>query len=239
MYEDKNIREFLGFEFSKDGDAKIKISKREFNKGFKRIVQDVVDKVVDSRKLNSEKNRKEYLSNLPKDCIPKQTKGSKTISSKDFREKTLTIAKRRPKLAPKDIKFTLQAPGVRRMLSELQGINFHKFPNAAHDLLRSFLECALKRYFSQRGVRVKSRKKNELVFLNTVLKQFKEEMDSTNNRELSQVAQRIISDNTMTSYSAQFFNATNHNPSVFATDKDVESAWDAMESLFRYILDPK
>lgn len=34
-------------------------------------------------------------------------------------------------------------------------------------------------------------------------------------------------------------NATNHNPSVFATDKEVEEAWDAMEKLFRYILDPK
>ena len=42
----------------------------------------------------------------------------------------------------------------------------------------------------------------------------------------------------MTSYSAQFLNATNHNPSVFAVDKDVEIAWDRMEKLFRYILNP-
>ncbi len=43
----------------------------------------------------------------------------------------------------------------------------------------------------------------------------------------------------MISYSAQFMNATNHNPSVFAVDKEVEDAWDTMEKLFRYILDPK
>jgi len=43
----------------------------------------------------------------------------------------------------------------------------------------------------------------------------------------------------MKSYTAQFLNATNHNPSVFATEKNVEDAWDTLEKLFRYILDPK
>jgi hypothetical protein len=33
-------------------------------------------------------------------------------------------------------------------------------------------------------------------------------------------------------------NATNHNPDVFATAKDVEDAWDAMEPLLRFVLNP-
>ncbi|MEE9441357.1 MAG: hypothetical protein V3V99_01665 [candidate division Zixibacteria bacterium] len=239
LYEDKNVRNFLGFEFTKDGDVKIRIAKLEFEKGFKRIIQDVVDKVVDSRALNNEKNRSEYLSTLPKSCIPKQSKGARIISSKDFEEKIPPNIKRRKKLAPKDIVFTLKAPGVRRMLIELQSIDFHKFPNAAHDLLRSFLECALKAYFLQRGVTITPPRRGKFVSLDDVLKEFKKEMDKIRKRELSQVTQRIISNNTMTSYSAQFLNATNHNPSVFAVDKDVEMAWDSMESLFRYILNPK
>ena len=49
----------------------------------------------------------------------------------------------------------------------------------------------------------------------------------------------IITNSTMASYTAQAMNATNHNPSIFPTDKEVEDAWDTLEVIFRYILDPK
>ncbi|MFA5047873.1 MAG: ParB/Srx family N-terminal domain-containing protein [Patescibacteria group bacterium] len=237
LYEDKHVRDFLGFDFNGDGDVQIKIGKNEFEKGFKRIVQDVVEKVVDSRALNNEKNRKEYLVNFSASDIPNKTKTSKVLTSKDFTEVLPALTKKRTKLAPKDILFALQSPGVRRMLIELQGIDHHKFPNAAHDLLRSFLECSLKVYFDQSGNKLKPAKGN-YVYLNDALNAFKKEMDAIKNTELSQVTQRIISDTTMQSYSAQFLNATNHNPSVFAVSNDVENAWDTMEKLFRYILNP-
>jgi hypothetical protein len=239
LYEDKQVRDFLGFDFDGDGEVKINIDKKEFEKGFKRIVQDVVEKAVDSRTLNNEKSRKAYLNNFSEDDTPSQTKGGKVITSKDFEEASLSYTRRRTRLAPKDVKFTLQSPAVKRMLIELQGIDYHKFPNASHDLLRSFLECALKAYFDHCGNSIKPSKGKNYVFLDDVLKAFKNEMDTDKNTQLSQVAQKIISNATMISYSAQAMNATNHNPSVFATDKEVEEAWDAMEELFRYILDPK
>ena len=239
LYEDKAVRDFLGFDFNGDGEVQVKIDKKEFEKGFKRVVQDVVEKVVDSRALNNEENRKKYLATFSKDETPNKTKSGKTLTSKDFKEKLPTVSQKRKKLAPKDIIFTLQSPGVRRMLIELQGIDYRKYPNAAHDLLRSFLECALKAYFDQCGRPVKPGGRRTYVFLDDVLKEFKKEMDTAKNAELSQVTQKILSDTTMTSYSAQFLNATNHNPSVFATDKNAEDAWDAMEKLFRHILDPK
>lgn len=237
LYEDKRVRNFLGFDFDKNGEVKIQISKKEFEKGFKKIVQDVVDKIVDSRALNTEKNRKDYLATFSKAEIPNKTKSGGIITSKDFKETIPPAIRKRTKLAPRDIDFTLQCPGVRRMLSELQKIDYHKFPNASHDLLRSFLECALKAYFDQKGTKIKPAGK--FVYLDDVLQEFKKEMDSIKNIELSQVTQRIISNTTMKSYSAQFLNATNHNPSVFVIPNDVEDAWDAMEKLFRYILNPK
>ena len=238
LYEDKYVREFLGFEFDGDGDVQVKIGKNEFEKGFKRVIQDIVEKVVDTRALNTEKNRKEYLANFSASDIPNKTKVSKVLKSKDFTEILPVLTKKRIKLAPKDMLFTLQYPGVRRMLMELQNIDYHRFPNATHDLLRSFLECALKAYFDQNGNTIKPAKGKHYVFLDDVLKAFKDEMDLAKNTELSQVTQKIISDTTMKSYSAQFLNATNHNPSVFAVDKDVETAWDTMEKLLRHILNP-
>ena len=125
MYEDKQVREFLGFDFHKDGEAKIRVEKKEFEKGFKKIVQDVVSRFasgfgpVDSRTLNSEKQRSSYLSSFPANNIPKKGKGSKITTSKNFREIVLSSGKKRRKLAPMGIEFGLQSAGVRRMLSEL------------------------------------------------------------------------------------------------------------------------
>ena len=239
LYEDKHVRDFLGFDFDGDGDVQVKIDKKEFEKGFKKVVQDVVEKVVDSRTLNNEKSRKDYIASFSKADIPNKTKAGKVLTSKDFKDAVPAVkTRKRTKLAPKDIQFTLQCPGVRRMLTELQGIDYNQFPNASHDLLRSFLECALKSYFDQCGRPVKPTK-GKYVYLNDVLVAFKDEMVAEKNIELSQVTQKIITDTTMTSYSAQALNATNHNPSVFATAKEVEDAWDAMEKLFRYILSPK
>ncbi len=239
LYEDKQVRDFLGFDFDGDGELKINIDKKEFEKGFKKVVEDVVEKNVDSRALNAEKDRKAYLDNFPKSDIPSKTKGDKVVTSKDFTEASLAYTHKRTKLAPKDVKFSLQAPAVKRMLIELQAIDYHKFPNATHDLLRSFLECALKAYYDHCGNSIKPAKGKNYVFLDDVLKAFKSEMDTDKNTQLSQLTQKIISNVTMVSYSAQAMNATNHNPSVFATDKEVEDAWDTMEKLFRYILDPK
>lgn len=242
LYGDKNVRAFLGFEFNNAGDVKIKISKPEFEKGFKKIIQDVVHKNIDSRKLHSEEDRLNYLKSFPKSSIPKLSKGARTLSSKDFREQLPQKTKRKNKLAPNDIAYSLQVPGVERMLHELQDINYHKFPNASHDLLRSFLECALKAYFFQKDVTVKPSQRGGFVTLTNVLRQFKKEMDDSDDKKtkgLSQVTQKIMTDTTMTSYSVQSFNATNHNPFVFPFGDEVKLAWDTMEPLFRYILDPK
>ena len=42
---------------------------------------------------------------------------------------------------------SIDYPGVERILVELKKINYYSFPNATHDLLRTFLECSLKAYF--------------------------------------------------------------------------------------------
>ena len=233
------MQEFLGFEFTQSGDVKINIAKKEFEKGFKKIVEDIVQKVVDSRTLNTEEDRRHYLENFPKSATPRKRKGSKALSSKDFTEVKLRKAKIRRKLAPKDIIFTLKAPGISRMLEELQSIDYRKFPNAAHDLLRSFLECSLKVYFREKKLKLSKRNGQKFVYLDDVLKQFKDLMESQGNRSLAQVTQKIKSNKNMKSYTSEFLNATNHNPDFFVIGEEVKDAWDTMESLFRFILDPK
>lgn len=242
LYEDKQVRKFLGLEFDTDGEVKIGIDRKEFEKGFKKLVQDVAGKFasgfgpVDSRTLNDEKHRARYLASFPKNEIPNKTKGSRTLTSKDFKEIEPAKNKPRTRLAPRDMPYELKSAKVRRMLSELQEIDCRKFPNASHDLLRSFLECSLKAYFEEQGKAVKPARSGGFVYLDHVLEEFIGEMKIGSNHRLQQVASRIRGNAKMTSYSTLFLNATNHNPDVFATPREVEEAWDAMEPLFRYIL---
>ncbi|HUP60250.1 MAG TPA: hypothetical protein VNA69_07510 [Thermoanaerobaculia bacterium] len=244
LYDDKTVRDFLGFDFDQNGEVEVTIPKAEFKKGFKKIIQDVVTKVaagfgrVDSRTLNDEKQRFSYLQSFPKLDIPKHTKSAKIITSKDFKEnKPPEPPKNRTRLAPGDIDFSLQSRGVHRMLVELQTIDYRRFANAAHDLLRSFLECALKAYFQDTGKNITPRR-GKYVYLDQVLDEFVKEMTAANNNRLRQVAERIKANPGMVSYSVDFLNAANHNPDVFATPDDVEDAWDAMDALLRFVLNP-
>jgi glucose-6-phosphate 1-dehydrogenase len=71
-----------------------------------------------------------------------------------------------------------------------------------------------------------------------VLDEFITDMKAANNTKLRQVAERIKANNGMVSYSAAFLNAVNHNPDIFVTSTEVKDAWDAMEPLFRFVLNP-
>jgi hypothetical protein len=185
--------------------------------------------------LNSEKLRAKYLASFTKSEIPRKISASRTITSKDFKELAAAKSTLRLKLAPRDIVYELKSAGVRRMLFELQEIDYRKFPNASHDLLRSFLECSLKAYFEHHNKPVAAAKSGGFVYLDRVLDEFINEMKVVKNRRLEQVASRIRGNAKMTSYSTLFLNATNHNPDIFATPEEVKDAWDAMEPLFRYI----
>ncbi len=242
LYEDQQVRNFLGFDFDDNGEVKVNIAKAEFEKGLRKIIEDVVTKSspgfgrVDSRTLNNDKNRAAYIASFPAGTIPRRAKAGKLTTSKDF-EPRPEPPKPRTKLAPKDIAFGLQSKGVQRMLNELQSIDYHRYSNAAHDLLRSFLECALKAYFQEIGKTI-TPKRGSYVFLDQILDEFIKEMNLARNNRLRQVAERIKSNQDMVSYSAAFLNATNHNPDIFVTSSEVESAWDAMEPLLRFVLNP-
>lgn len=58
LYEDKKVRNFLGFEFDGDGEVKINIKKNEFEKGFKRVIfLEKVDNLLKNGKI-----RKQFIA---------------------------------------------------------------------------------------------------------------------------------------------------------------------------------
>ncbi|MCK4325823.1 hypothetical protein KAW55_03635, partial [bacterium] len=166
LYSDKYVQEKLGLQFdSKTGEVAVPKSEK-FNAIYSRIITDIADKIITSRKrISDSTGRKEYID----DIIPQKLRCSEKAMSKTF--KPIKTKKIRNKLDTKGIVFRVSYPAIERMYIEIENINISNLPNAAHDLLRSFLECSLKAFFEVHDITIK--KTGEYTFLKDALEEFR------------------------------------------------------------------
>lgn len=139
---------------------------------------------------------------------------------------------------PSQVPFKLNNKSLRVLYDELKTISLITHPNAAHDLLRSFLECSLVEFLTEKGD------------YNKILK------NKDHTPKLSEllsyiIDNRIIDDlhvidnldsikrNWDKPYSLNRMNQVNHNKNYSSTEKDVRCAWNKLEPLFIVILNPK
>jgi hypothetical protein len=240
LYDDKNFRDFAGFQFDQSGLIQIKADQSEFKKIFKQIVSDAVDKVIDTRTLGNESKRKEYFNNFEK---PKE--GKTELTSNKFKEVSLrSLSAVKNKLDTKGINFQLtKCPAVKRMYLELATINIENFPNASHDLLRSFLECSLKAFFWEHEIAVPHNGPN--VYLDDALRAFEtdkevEKIAGNKYSGLKNLIGRIRQKKgptNMREYTANFMNQLNHSHLIFSEKKDVNDGWETLKPLFSFILE--
>lgn len=229
LYDDSKFREHLNFEFNENGEINIKSNKKKFDEEFKKVILDAIDKKIDTRTLNEEGDRKEYYSKLKK--LRKSSKGTK---SNKYRPKALT--KRKPSktvgLFDNSLICTIDCRGIERVFDELQKINYGegKFPNAAHDLMRSFLEAVLKEYLKKKKHHIAPKRPGGYVFFDDVLKEAEKYFSSKSNHQIRQVVTTLIKDK-------EFFDCINHNPSVFSTEDKVKNAADQMSDLIKFVFE--
>ena len=248
MYTDPNVRNFLGFDFDESGkiDGKIEIS--EFNRGYSKIVEDVATGKIDSRKYNTDAQREEYLASLPSHNRPNKSKTGKfttagvkpTTAPKRARTPVDTSSK-----VPKGlfhstkVPFRVNSTSLRLLYNELRDLPVKTFPNASHDLLRSFLECALVFYLKEKkhyDKLLKSDRHNpKLSELLTYV--VSNDAGLIADPNLLQVVSQIKSDYSE-SYSLERLNMINHNENWVSSEKDVRSAWAKLEVLIKELLNP-
>lgn len=248
IYESPFVQDFLGFSFDANGKFRGKIDKGEFSKGYRKIIEDIATGEIDSRKTNTSTQIQKYLIDLPDDCRPDLQKQGK-LTSKDFKEakfdKNNDVKTYRSTPKPEGlflsshVPFKIKSTALRFLYDELKDINVEKFPNATHDLLRSFLECALIVFFKQIG-EFGSIQKNDShnpklgEMLNHIINGKSAHITDSN---IIDVVKQIKSDYD-SPYSLERLNMSNHNENWNSTEKDVRSAWGKMESLFKIILNP-
>ena len=65
MYDDEHVREiFWLLNLHKNGEVKGSIKLSEFQKGYKKLIEDVATGDVDSRKYNTSEEKKEYIDDV-------------------------------------------------------------------------------------------------------------------------------------------------------------------------------
>lgn len=229
LYDDSKFRERLNFEFNKNGEIKIKSSRKRFDEEFKKVILDAVDKKIDTRSLNTEENREKYYLKLDK-----LKKSGKEISSSKYIPKAPIKRKRFRSIGlfDRSLTCTINSRGIERVFDELQKINYGKFPNAAHDLMRSFLEAVLKEYLKKKNHQVIPKKQGGYIFFDDVLKEAENYFRKTTNHQIRQIVTTLIKEK-------EFFDCINHNPSIFSTEDKVKDAADQMSDLIKFIFEDK
>lgn len=249
MYEDAYVTDYLGISFDSNGKIKGNVKADEFKKAYKKIVEDVALGEIDSRKYNNKDQRKKYIDELPKEIKPsKEEKDSFTSSS--FKEnkfdkpspgKAAKSNKKQTGLIPSFIPFKLDNSSLREIYDELRKISVEDFPNASHDLLRSFLECTLAYYLKNSGEYKSVDKKGNSY--NPSLKEMltfisSDKCTSIEDESIKQNVLHIIQ-NYAHPYSLVRFNMINHNENWTSHEKEVRAAWSKVEALMKYLLNPK
>jgi hypothetical protein len=247
-----------GYSFDNNGDLIVK--DKNYSDELKILIFSILKKAdvkgnkIDSRTHNKTEKIEEFIHSVDVKDVKKIDAQIKNNTTEDiFGDKTVTIGKTKIDVNPNsngkskqiptglfhssDVPFKIKSSSLRILYDELRLISVKEFPNATHDLLRSFLECSLIFFFKENNefdsiqksaahnpklgemlshiINKKCFKVNDINLIET-LKQIKTDFDQP--------------------YSLERMNMINHNENCASTEKDVRKTWAQLESLFKIIL---
>lgn len=137
-----------------------------------------------------------------------------------------------------NVPFKLKNSSVNILYKELKKICVRDFPNATHDLLRSFLECSMAEYLTQIGEYSKVQKSDRHTpKLGEMITHVINNKVIDDQHILDNLAN--IKSDWDAPYSLERMNKVNHNKDYASSEGDVRVAWAKLESFFKEILNPK
>ncbi|WOK04377.1 hypothetical protein RT717_14955 [Imperialibacter roseus] len=256
-----------GYKILEKGD--LEVQNPNFSDELKVVIFSILNKTdlqgnrIDSRTLNKKEKIEDFIRSIdPKDSekVEKKIKvnttsdlfgneiievGSKPITNPRQEAETAKALHIRSKTVPKglyhsgDLPFRLNSSSLRILYDELRNISVQDFPNATHDLLRSFLECSLLFYFKETGEFKEIKKlENHNPKLGEMLTHIiNGKSPSINDSNLIETLKIVKSDYDQP-YSLERMNMINHNENCSSSERDVRKAYAQLESLFKIVLNP-
>src|SRR3990167_2370266 len=226
LYSDKYVQGKLGISFDPVTGQVAAPRNKAFDEVFSKIVTDVVDGRITSRKeIKDPRDREIYINSVVSSPIPKTPKAG----AEKFTPKKIVTTGRKF-LIPNTIISTLDSAAIDRVIEELQTVNYRKFPNLSADAMRSLLEAVLKKYFDRIGNSVPKKKGARYIFIQDALSHAKHHFSAEGNNEMRQIIERIEANK-------EFLEMINHNPSIFSTPDETRDTWDIMQELFIYVFE--
>ncbi len=242
----------------------LEIENKNFEKELKVVIYNLLNKEdfdgkkIDSRTLNKTEHIEEFIKSIDHEDAEKvDTEITKNSTENLFGDKSINIGNSNIKL-PKtefgdsknvskpiptglfhsaDVPFKINNSNLRILYDELRTISVKNFPNATHDLLRSFLECSLIFFFKDIN-EFDTIKKSD-----THNPKLGEMLTHIINKKCSKITDKNVVDALKLvkaeydqPYSLERMNMINHNENCASSEKDVRKAWAQLESLFKVIL---
>jgi hypothetical protein len=171
VYDSKFGRDFLGVNFDDEGKIKKLLPKEEFSKRLKTIVEKVIKGEINSRTLNTEKEKEVYLKNLIKsdtfdstieldekyaDVEPDERE-RKREEEEEKKEKELVKTGRTTssvKLINGNLHFITGIKRIDDIFNEMKDLNIKKHPNSIAVLLRSYIDMVTYQFLKKNnGIR--------------------------------------------------------------------------------------
>jgi len=254
VYDSATMRDFLGITFDSNGGVKGDSDKEEFEKVFKRIVNDIVLEKEDTRTLNSEDNFKRYAKNL----IPFKPKKKGRFTHEDFIKRDVTEPipepagppikkgiKKSAAIIPSGLPFRLKnASNLHKNYLELRKLPVKSYPNTTAVMLRTFLDKTLRIFLKRHGIKeILGKQKGEEIKIKLPDASLGELIDYISSKEVNLIEDdnvkktlRKFKSSGDASNSLSALNSVTHNEEFSLTEPEIRDIWPNLEGLFIILL---
>lgn len=251
-------RDFLKVEPDPDHGLRGTTTKKEFIKGFGKLVTDVALGKQSSRTLNTNEDMRTYFSSWKPDDTPAKKRGSfipsDLISGKSVasptRKAELAKNQKKPKqlsktILPRDFKVRFGSDRLVDIRGELTKLKRDDYPNAGAVLLRVFFELAVVNYLERTGKLATLIQtlggKGQLPYGTPTMKQLVPEIiriakDQLSRDEATKV-EKAIQYNAAAPFTLSDLHAFVHQSTDLPSGRDIWQFWLRTEPLFRLMLE--
>jgi hypothetical protein len=257
VFDSSTGRDYLMVKPDADHGLRGQTTKKEFLRGFTKLVTDVALGRQSSRSLNTNKNIREYFESWQPDERPLKKRGSFVPSDITAGRSVASPVRKPPKrkmpkpassrVLPRDFKVRFGNDRLIDIRRELVNLRRSEFPNAGAVLLRVFFELAVVDYLDRTGelagviARIEKKKgKGSLPFGVPTLKQLVPEITRIAKRGLpaadfKKVAKAIKYD-PAAPFTISDLHGFVHSPDL-PGERDIQQFWLRTEPLFRMMLE--
>jgi hypothetical protein len=257
LVQSAKAMEFLGVKFDEQGNAVGQIHPEEFKKAYARMVTDIAQGTIDTRKLNTSKHIEEYLRGFGSDTPSRKRKGKFTSDAllgggnlqtsppaKSSGGGGPAVQRESRFLIPSDLRCRLKNPRINDVFRELRRLKVAEFENACAVLLRILLELVVGNYLDRTN-KIQSlldgaKKKGKGTDWYPTLRQMLNAVLADNDIKLHALARKglnkMVSNNDHP-LSLDQLDQFVHNRYVAPTEKELRKLWHLLEDLMQQMLE--